>query len=470
MSTSERVNPYRTPAGLTDRRVGWTRALIIAAVIVASAGIAAVFNQDLLGYILILILGGGFALVYLRWPGIGLISLVIASMFISYSGPSNLNATVMLLALLLGLWVADMIIRDRSIQLISSRTFLPLFGLVVTAILSFGAGLLPWYSFVSQAPLGAQLAGLSIFVLSAGAYLLMAHRIRTVLWLKAITWTFITLGAVFIIGRAFPIVGQLTEPFYLGMGPVFWVWFVAIAFSQAAFNDQLSGIVRVVLGVVIVIAIYVLLIQKFNDKSGWMPAIFCIGVILSVRSPKYILLLGVLGLLSVMVTTVVSDAVSTEEYSISTRLDAITILLEIVKVNPILGLGFANYYWYTPLFPIRGFAVQFNSHNNYVDIFAQTGVLGLLFFLWFALEAGRLGWSLRDRVAAGFEQAYVYGALGGLAGMLFLGLFADWVLPFFYNVGLGGFRTAAIGWLFLGGLAFFAHGQNVKAHQEDPGL
>jgi hypothetical protein len=115
-------------------------------------------------------------------------------------------------------------------------------------------------------------------------------------------------------------------------------------------------------------------------------------------------------------------------------------------------LGFANYYWYTPLFPIRGYAVSFNSHNNYVDIVAQTGLLGLVFFLWFLWEVGRLGWRLRNGVPAGFAQAYVYGSLGGLAGMVVVGMLGDWVLPFFYNVGLNGFRSSMLGWLFLGGL------------------
>jgi hypothetical protein len=59
---------------------------------------------------------------------------------------------------------------------------------------------------------------------------------------------------------------------------------------------------------------------------------------------------------------------------------------------------------------------------------------------------------LRKQVPSGFAQAYVYGALGGLAGMVVAGMLGDWVLPFFYNVGLNGFRSSMIGWFFLGGL------------------
>jgi hypothetical protein len=141
-----------------------------------------------------------------------------------------------------------------------------------------------------------------------------------------------------------------------------------------------------------------------------------------------------------------------EEYSAMTRWEAWRILAEIVKVNPVLGLGPANYYHYTPLFPILGWAVNFNSHNQYVDIVAQTGLLGLSCFLWFVWELGRLGWRMRVRVPDGFARAYLYGALGGLGGTLAAGLLGDWVLPFVYNIGLGGTRTSLLGWLFLGGL------------------
>ena len=87
-----------------------------------------------------------------------------------------------------------------------------------------------------------------------------------------------------------------------------------------------------------------------------------------------------------------------------------------------------------------------------MDIVAQTGLVGLVCFLWIMWEIGWLGWSLRKQVPAGFAQAYVYGALGGLAGMVVAGMFGDWVLPFFYNIGLNGFRSSMLGWLFLGGL------------------
>jgi hypothetical protein len=149
---------------------------------------------------------------------------------------------------------------------------------------------------------------------------------------------------------------------------------------------------------------------------------------------------------------VIQDALATDSYSVSTRLEAWIILREVVKVNPILGLGFANYYWYTPLFPIRGFAVRFNSHNNFVDIIAQIGWVGLACFVWFLVEAGMLGMRLKDRVPEGFPKAYVYGAIGGLVATVAAAMLGDWLLAFVYNIGLSGMRTGVLAWIFLGGL------------------
>jgi MFS family permease len=107
---------------------------------------------------------------------------------------------------------------------------------------------------------------------------------------------------------------------------------------------------------------------------------------------------------------------------------------------------------YTPLFPILGYYIEFNSHSQYVDLIAQVGFLGLACFLWFFGEIGRLSMSLRERVPEGFTKAYVYGVIGGIAGTLVAAALVDWVLPFVYNIGMQGFRGTVLAWIFLGGL------------------
>jgi hypothetical protein len=234
------------------------------------------------------------------------------------------------------------------------------------------------------------------------------------------------------------------------MGTVFYIWLVSMAFSQAVFNRDLHLGWRLALGGLVLVTLYIEFVLKFADKSGWLSSFVCIAVIIAARSWRAGLALVPVAALSALYLW--SRVVGTDEYSISTRVDAWLIMAQIIRISPVWGLGFANYYWYTPLFPIRGYAVSFNSHNNYVDIIAQTGLLGLVCFVWLMWEVGRIGWRLREQAPAGFAQAYVYGALGGLAGMVVVGMFGDWVLPFFYNIGLNGFRASMLGWLFLGGL------------------
>jgi O-antigen ligase len=406
-----------------------------------------------------LILGAGLLLAFMHWPPLGLVALIFASLIVPFAigtgTQTSLNVTMLLLALLIGLWVLDMV-RRRELRLLPSRPIPPLLIFAGVAVLAFVAGNQPWLVFAQTAPLQAQVGGLAVFLLSASAFLLMAHRVQDLRRLQWLTWLFLALGALYIAGQSVPglwrIVGRLFQQG--ATGSLFWTWLVALAFSQAAFNRHLRPGWRLALSILVVATLYIGWFQDRTWASGWLPPLVAVIVGLLAGAPRLglptALIAGMVGVLNAQ--KIVGIVITEQQYSLMTRLEAWRIVAEIIKVNPVLGLGPANYYHYTLLFPILGWYVRFNSHNNYVDIVAQTGLLGLACFLWFAWEVGRLGWRLRSRVPLGFAQAYVYGALGGLAGTLVAGMLADWVLPFVYNIGLAGFRASVLGWLFLGGL------------------
>jgi O-antigen ligase len=391
------------------------------------------------------------AIVLLRWPILGLISVLLCAMFVPIVGPSGVNAAVGVVAFMLVLWLLKMMAEQRAIRFVESRTILPIFAFVVVSLCSFVLGQLPWFQRAQSAPLEAQVGGLGIVILSLGAFLLVAHLITELRWLKAMTWTFIALGAIYVLGRIIP--GGFIDRIYhedFSAGSMFWTWLVALTFSQAAFNQKLRFHWRVVLVGILLVTFYVAIVQAFDWKSGWLPPLVAIAAMIGIRYKRLVILMIPFALIPVL--DLVNKIISTDQYSWGTRLDAWIIILGILKASPLLGLGFANYYWITPLFPIRGFAVRFNSHNQYVDILAQTGVIGLACFLWFFWETGRLGLQLRERAPEGFARAYVYGVLGGLAGTLVAAFLVDWVLPFIYNIGFAGFRASVVAWLFLGGL------------------
>ncbi len=435
----------------------WLQPLVIIIVLLLSAGLAFQGSRTLQMLFMALPFAVGGLILLLRWPPLGLLAL-IASIPIPFSGPSNSNLTFALAAAIMGLWILDMMIRQHRIQLISSLPITPLIALVVVTALSLGVGQIPWYAFGNSAPLGAQLGGLSLFVMSAGVFLVAAHRIKDERWLRWMVWFFLAMAAIFILGRIVRPLGRYTGLFFniQATGSIFWVWLAAHSFSQAAFNKKLHPLWRGAIGFLFLGTLFVALGPTgWAWNSGWVPALAAVGGTLWAASPQLGLVAAFVGLAGA--TTQFQRVydmimVGDNSYSMGTRIDAWLILWDMVKINPILGLGPANYRSYTPLFPIRGYAVEFNSHNQYIDLLAQTGILGLTCFLWFFGAVGWVGWQLRKRVPDGFAKAYIYGSIGGVLGTLVSAGLGDWVIPFFYNINIGGFRASMLSWLFLGGL------------------
>ena len=173
-------NEMKPFLGISQLRL---RPLLVVGELLLIAALAFMASQRQLTLVLFLPLGVGLVLALLRWPSLGLIVASVAGLVVPFLGPSGLNVTMMLVALLLGLWLLDMMVRQRQIRLAPSRTVWPLLAFLVMAFISFGMGQLPWLTFALNAPLGAQLGGLSIIVLSAGTFLLASNQVRDLGWL-----------------------------------------------------------------------------------------------------------------------------------------------------------------------------------------------------------------------------------------------------------------------------------------------
>jgi O-antigen ligase len=433
----------------------WLAPLVVAGVILLGLVLPQVASPRFFPFILVLPVAAGTVLVFMGWPTIGLAALIVTSLMVpSPSLPGGFNLAVLLLAVLIGLWLLQMVLEQGGLKLVPSRTVKPLLWLVIVAVFAFGIGQLSWFTFAVKAPLDTQLGGLAIFGLAVGAFLLVAHQVRDLRWLERLTWLFLALAGWHVVGWLVPAVGTVTTPLFqqgATSNSMFWTWLVALAFSQAWLNTKLHRGWRLALAALVLATLYVAYFLNGGWKSGWLPPLAALAAIIGLRSWRAGLAVALLGF--VRAKDLFARAVASDEYSYSSRIDAWQTVLEMIKVNPITGFGPANYYWATPLFRIRGYwDVVFASHNQYVDIVAQVGLLGLACVLWFFWEVGRLGWRLRTQVPDGFALAYVYGALGGLVGTLVAGMLVDWFLPFVYNIGLIGFRGSMLAWLFLGGL------------------
>jgi hypothetical protein len=428
----------------------WIKFGIVTAAIMTSMVVSFWGSPIILILLLGLLLGLVAIVALIRQPNLGFIFIFLGGI-VPVSGPSGLSMATVIVALMLGLWIMDMLVVRRHFVLIRSRVMTPILTLLVIAVVAFGMGQIPWFVFARQAPLDAQLGGFAIFICSIGGLLLSAHLIKDIYWLKVIVWVFLGLSAIYILGRAIGL-SAIDRLYYwtFSAQSMFWTWLIALSSSQIIYNNQLTRRSRAMLIALVLLTFYVAIFQAFDWKSGWVPPVVSVLVLLGIRYRNQIVFATPFVVMIALYFAI--NLIATDEYSWGTRTDAWRIILEISRVSPLLGMGFANYYWYTPLFPIRGWSVSFNSHSQYVDLIAQTGYLGLIAFFWVFFAVGRLSFNLARRMSDGFARAYSYGVLAGIAATLVAGYLGDWVLPFVYNVGLRGFRASILPWIFMGGV------------------
>jgi O-antigen ligase len=136
-----------------------------------------------------------------------------------------------------------------------------------------------------------------------------------------------------------------------------------------------------------------------------------------------------------------------------TRLDVWSHAIAVIGDQILLGLGPAGY---APYYMTYSPDQALSSHSGYLDILAQTGLVGSLFFLWFLVALFRLAFAARRRWTEGLPAGLAHGGLAGLAGMTVAMALGDWVIPFVYNQTLAGFRYTLHSWIILGAVAALA--------------
>lgn len=419
---------------------------------------------------LILLAAGGGAIVLLQWPVLRPLALVVVALLVKMDIGTGtevaLNPAALLVPVLLALWLLDMM-RRREWYLVPSRTNMPLFLFLLAGLLSLLVGNVLWDPAVprSSSFILVQLAQWAIFCFSAGAFWLVGNLVCDQVWLRRLTLLFLAVAGMLAILLVFrlprALVGRLATP-AMFQAP-FWALLAALAGGQLLFNRELgTGWRWFSLAVLGAEAVYAFVLHR-KSVSYMVGVVAVVGTLAWLRWPRLrwpvVVLLLVLFSTGFLFSAVYDFAGGEAEWERSggSRLALIGRVIKVTMRNPITGLGPAAYRRYAGMEPLAyGRALwidpKVNSHNNYVDLFSQFGLLGLGLFLWFAAELTGLGFRLRTRFTDGFAAGYVNAILAAWAGSLALMLFADWIVPFVYNVGFPGFQASVLVWLFLGGL------------------
>ena len=449
-----------------SRQAGLLTPLVFGAALALAFLLGQHASPQWLGLLLACISG----IVLLTRPVLGLPVLVLASLAvpleIGTGTEVSLNAASLLVPALLVIWGLGLF-RQRSHRIIASPANRPLVLFLAASLLSLLIGRATWDPAVplKDTFLLVQLAQWAIFAFSAGAFWLTSNLVRNERWLWRLTAVFLLVGGGLAIWHVLPGVGNVADRFStaaFSRTPL-WMMLAAMAGGQLLFNRTLSlpwrGLLVAILGACLVFA----LVLERDVVSHWVGLAVVFSTLLWLRFPRLrwpiVILIIVLTLSGVLTSTVYQFAGGAAEWTQSggSRLALIQRVVEVTMRNPLTGLGPAAYRQYASMKPLlyQGAAwlvPQINSHNNYVDLFAHGGILGLLLFFWFAWEVARLGVTLRKHYSSAFAAGYVNGMLAAGVGALVIMMLADWILPHVYNIGFPGFQASVLVWLFLGGL------------------
>lgn len=412
---------------------------------------------------------GGAAL--LARPALGLPLLVIVALLIPFEATTGtevrLNAVALLIPVVAAVWLLHRV-RSSQMTWVASRVNRPLMLFLLSGLVSLVVGQATWDPAVAQNPNFwiVQLAQWGIFALSAVALWLTANLIHDERRLERLTWVFLLVGGGVAILRTIGL-GSLVAglPTVAFIRAPFWILLTSLSLGQLLFNRQLSRRGQLfLLASVVAVVIYAFFEQQ-EAVSNWVAVATVGGVLFWLRYRRLrvpvAVAIGVLLAIGLLFPAVYNFAGGEDEWLLSggSRLTLIERVVSVAMRNPLLGVGPAAYRPYanaTPLFYNGAYWVAplINSHNNYIDLFAHVGVLGLGLFGWFSWELLQLGRKLTRRVSSGFARGFVYGMVAAWVGSLVVMLLADWILPFVYNIGFPGFQASVLVWLFLGGLLF----------------
>jgi hypothetical protein len=419
---------------------------------------------------LMLLAVAGGALVLLKRPDYGPVLLVVSAVAIPMAFGTGsevaLNTATLLVPALGVLWLAHGLLR-RRLAWTASPADRPWLLFLAAGLLSLGIGRATWDPAVpvKSSFIIVQLAQWAIFAFAALAYWLPGMLLRGTRDLQRMTWALLWVGGGLAIMRLIPgvaaLVGRFTTIVYI-RAP-FLVLITALAGGQLLFNPNLSTPRRLYLLVLLGAMIYVSTFQGRLSISDWAGVWVVLAVLVWERFPRlrWLALTALLVLLAVgilfpsLYAFAGGDLRWTE--SGASRVLLIGRVVEVTTSNPLTGLGPAAYRAYAALEPLPyrtalWFHPQISSHNNYVDVYAQFGLLGLGLFSWLAAMLWRHTTVVARAQNGGFQKGYARGMLAAWIGSLVIMALADWMFPFVYNIGYEGFQASILVWLFPGGL------------------
>ena len=386
----------------------------------------------------------------------GLLTILVVSTVLSdglnTGTGTKVTFTFILLYLMLGVWLFRMLVVERRIRAVPAPANKFGIAFIIVVIISFfwsGLFVDPRVSYLFQDRLLPRLMTAMVMIISVGTYFLFASQIRSLGAMRFFVWWFIVLGAIFLLLH----LSGMGIPSPLNARGQFPTWVGALALGQALFNSSLKWWHRGVLLAIVLGWFYVVLGLGISWLSGWLPLLVVTAILLLLRSRRlFAVLMIVVALAGAANFEELQEAFTAEnEESGGTRVEAWAEALDLTGQHFLFGTGPAGYAFY---YATYGFRANF-SHNNYVDLITQTGIVGFITFIIFWILITAQSWRLHQISRINFEKGDFYRTLAASllaanCSTLVTMMLGDWVTPFTYTQGLGGIDYTIWSWMIAG--------------------
>ena len=347
-------------------------------------------------------------------------------------------------------------IMEHRFKIRSTPINIPLFLFALAVMISLIWGIAfrdPFINVWGSFPL-VQAASTVLIVISLSVVLLTGNLVTDP---KILNWMVVAFLVAGVLGLIDNFVAFIKLP--VNTRGLFAMWIVAITSALAFFDQKLAGWKRVLLILLAFSWLYWGYGLNIGWLAGWVPLIAVLLMVGFFRSPKLAIVLIVLMVLVAAINfEYLSNAINWKtECSGTTRLAAWGMNWKITKDHLLFGTGPAGYaVYYMTYFPNQAMA----THNNFLDMFAQTGIIGFSLMMWFFVSLVWMGWRLllRLRGRRDFFEAMAAACLAGTLGGLMMMFFGDWLFPFAYTQTIAGFDYSVYNFLFMG--VIFEPGSN----------
>jgi O-antigen ligase len=382
--------------------------------------------------------------------GIGwwVLGIPAAAGFVRFRLPTGTESEIVMSMVLTGaivtFWVTKMLVIEKRLHLKPAPTNAPLLGFVGASIISLFWGIAfrdPLVTTWGTFPF-VQLASLGVMILLPAAFLLVGNTITESKQIRLMVGLILVIG---VLGLAREWTGLRIGVNTLGIFPM---WCSAIGYGLALFNEKMPIWQRILLVALAVGWVWYGYPTRITWLAGWVPTFAALSVLTVLRFRwALIIVLIVLLLVGYQYFQIRYEGEVAE--SGRTRWTAWVQNWKVTREHLLFGTGPAGYAaYYMSYFPTSAMA----THSNFIDLLSQTGIVGLLFLLWFlgALlwQGYRLTHRLRGR--SDFTEGLANVAFAGTVACVVAMGIGDWMIPFAYTQTITGFDYVVYNWLLIG--------------------